>query len=122
MGKGGFKDLKVWHKAKDLAVYIYQISNKGKFTNDFGLKDQIQRAAVSIPSNIAEGDELKTDKQSIHFFYTAKGSAAEVITQASIAFEIGYINQETYCKIEQNCKAISGMLTLLIKARSNTSS
>jgi four helix bundle protein len=59
------------------------------FHKDFGLRDQIRRAVVSISSNIAEGDELDTDKQSIRFFFMAKGSLAEVLTQAIIAFEIG---------------------------------
>jgi len=84
---------------------------------DFGLRDQVRRAAVSIPSNIAEGDELDTDNQSIRHFYIAKGSAAEVLTQAIIAHEIGYIRQQQRDQIEQECKAIAGMLTRLIQAR-----
>ncbi len=87
------------------------------FTKDFGLRDQIRRAAISIPSNIAEGDELDTDKQSIRFFYIAKGSAAEVLTQAIIASEIGYIDRETFSYIENECRGISGMLMKIIKAR-----
>ena len=55
---GRFQDLKVWQRAKDLAVYIYKITAYGKFVKDYGLRDQIRRAAVSISSNIAEGDEL----------------------------------------------------------------
>jgi len=57
VGKGGFKELRVWQKGKDLAVYIYQITNTGDFAKDYSLRDQIRRAVVSIPSNIAEGDE-----------------------------------------------------------------
>jgi four helix bundle protein len=77
---GKFTDLKVWERSKDLAIYIYRLTNQGLFLKDFGLRDQIRRAAVSISSNIAEGDELNTDKQSVKYFYTAKGSAAEVLT------------------------------------------
>ena len=84
---------------------------------DYGLTDQIRRAAVSIPSNIAEGDELNTDKQAINFFYIAKGSAAELLTQAIIAHEIGYLEKEHYDHIEDECEAISGMLARLIQAR-----
>jgi four helix bundle protein len=91
---GKFTDLKVWERSKDLAIYIYRLTNQGLFLKDFGLRDQIRRAAVSISSNIAEGDELNTDKQSVKYFYTAKGSAAEVLTQSVIAFEIGYISNE----------------------------
>ena len=115
---GKFQNLKVWQKAKDLAVYIYKITTEGKFARDFGLRDQIRRAAVSIPSNLAEGDEYGTDKQSVRFFYIAKGSSAEVLTQAIIASEIGYINKNDYQHIETECKAISGMIMRLIHARS----
>jgi four helix bundle protein len=117
---GKFQDLKVWQRAKDLAVYIYKITAQGKFSKDYALRDQIRRAAVSISSNIAEGDELGTDKLSIRYFYTAKGSSAEVFTQAIISIEIGYIIKEEYNHIEEECKAISSMLTKLIKARSNS--
>jgi four helix bundle protein len=115
---GNFRELRVWQRAKDLAVYIYKITNKGAFSKDYGLKDQIRRASVSIPSNIAEGDELGTDKQSINFFHTAKGSSAEVLTQAIIAFEIGYLLERSFLHIETECQSISKMLNKLIKARS----
>ena len=59
---GKFCELKVWQRAKALAVYIYEETSSGEFSKDFGLKDQIRRAAVSVASNIAEGDELDTDK------------------------------------------------------------
>ena len=81
------------------------------------LKDQIRRAAISIPSNIAEGDELDTDKQSIRHFYYAKGSTAELLTQSLISYEIGYIDKKTYEDIEKECKTISAMLMRLIQAR-----
>jgi len=114
---GNFKELKTWQRAKDLAVFIYKVTNDGIFSKDFGLRDQIRRAAVSIPSNLAEGDELGTNKQAVNFFYTAKGSTAEVQTQAIIAKEIGYIEEEVYKQINGECEAISRMLTRLIEAR-----
>jgi four helix bundle protein len=117
---GRFQDLKVWQRAKDLAVYLYRLTGKGTFAKDCSLRDQIRRAGVSIPSNIAEGDELSTDKQAIRFFYIAKGSSAEVLTQAIVALEIGYINEKEFGRIEGECKAISGMLTRLIGARSKS--
>lgn len=115
---GKFTELKVWQRSKDLAVFIYRLTNQGIFSKDFGLRDQIRRAVVSIASNIAEGDELGTDKQSVRYFFTAKGSAAEVLTQAIIALEIGYINKDNFDHIEKECKTISSMLTRLIQARS----
>ncbi|MDF1593687.1 MAG: four helix bundle protein [Desulfobacterales bacterium] len=115
---GKFQELKVWQRAKNLAVFIYKQTEKGEFAKDYGLRDQIRKASVSIPSNIAEGDELDTDKQSNRFFYIAKGSTAEVLTQAIIAKEIGYLESDTYLYIENECKGISGMLVRLIQARS----
>lgn len=117
----GFRSLKVWQKGKELAIAIYNMTGKGKFTKDYGLRDQLRRAAVSIPSNIAEGDELNTDKQAIRYFYMAKGSSAEVLTQAMIALEIGYFDNDTYREIESRCIEISKMLAKLIAARSKES-
>jgi four helix bundle protein len=74
---------------------------------------------VSIPSNIAEGDELGTDKQAVRFLYMAKGSCAEVLTQAIIAHEIGYLAEEDFLYIEKECRSLSGMLTRLIQSRSS---
>ncbi len=116
---GKFQDLKVWKRGEDLAVFIYKLTSQGRFFRDYGLRDQIRKAAVSIPSNIAEGDELGTNKQAIRFFYTAKGSAAEVLTQAIIAHEIGYLPGDDFSHIETECKSLSSMLTRLIKSRSN---
>lgn len=79
----------------------------------------MRRAAVSIPSNIAEGDELGTDKQAVRFLSFAKGSAAEVMTQSNIALDIGYINQTTFAEIEDRCVEILKMLSRLISARSS---
>ncbi len=117
---GEFRELKVWQRAKDLAVFVYRLTGQGAFAKDYGLRDQIRRAVVSIPSNIAEGDELETNRQAIKFFYIAKGSSAEVLTQAIIAFEIGYIPKEQFHHVQEECRAISGMLTRLIQARAAT--
>jgi four helix bundle protein len=107
---GKFRDLKVWQKGKDLAVLVYQITSRGEFSKDFGLRDQMRRAAVSISSNIAEG-ELDTDSQSVRHFFIAKGSAAEVSTQAEIACAIGYLSSKKLRGLEAECAAIAGMLT-----------
>jgi four helix bundle protein len=119
---GRFQNLKVWQRGKDLAVWVYQITGQGEFCKDFGLRDQIRRAVVSIPSNIAEGDELNTNAQAIRHFYIAKGSTAEVLTQGMIAREIGYLSPVQYEHIEQECTALSGMLNRLIQARQSSPS
>jgi four helix bundle protein len=114
----GFKDLKVWAEAKRLAVTIYKLSVAGPLARDFSLRDQIRRAAVSVPSNIAEGDERDTDKDSVRFFYMAKGSLAEVRTQLAIAAEVGLLTPNDFTSLEADCIAIGKMLGALIKARS----
>jgi four helix bundle protein len=119
MGKG-FKELVVWQKSRDLAVEIYQATHQGKFKQDFGLRDQIRRSAVSVPSNIAEGDERNSDKDAIRFFYIAKGSLAELRTQLDIAFSVNYITEEIFQDIDQKAILIGKMLGNLIKARSIT--
>lgn len=117
MGKG-FRELRVWQDSKKLAIDIYQLTSKGKLQTDFALRDQIRKSAVSIPSNIAEGDERDTDKEAVRFFYIAKGSLAELRTQLEIARDIGYMKEEDYKAMEEMCKHIGCMLGSLIKARS----
>jgi four helix bundle protein len=118
---GNFKKLRVWQNAKELAVTIYKLTKEKDLSKDYGLKDQIQRAAVSIASNIAEGDESGTDKMSIKHFYIAKGSTAELMTQLIIANEIGFINPELRDKLVDECDKILAMLSKLIKVRSQIS-
>jgi len=112
---GNFQDLKVWQKAKDLAVDLYRLSGDGVFGKDWGFRDQVRRAVISIPSNIAQGAST-TDRQAIKFYYMAKGSVAEVLTQSIIAQEIGYLTQEKLDHISEACSGISAMLAKLVQA------
>jgi len=114
---GNFKELKVWQLAKDLAVEIYKLTDQGNFKTDFGIRDQMRRSSVSIPSNIAEGDELGTDRQSIRHFFIARGSTAELRTQLLITKEIGYLPINKFDDLEQKCDNIGAMITGLIKYR-----
>jgi len=113
----GFRDLVVWQRSKALAVRIYGITRKKQFNSDFGLRDQMRRAAVSVPSNIAEGDERGTNKESARFFYIAKGSLAELQTQLEIAHEIGYIDEVVLLELDNECQTIGKMVGSLIKKR-----
>ncbi len=113
----GFKGLKVWKISKDLAVKVYKITDKGNIKRDYGLRDQMRRAAVSVPSNIAEGDERDSQKEAIRFFYISKGSLAEIRTQLQIAFEIGYIDKLEFEELDNDYKDLSFKLGGLIKAR-----
>jgi four helix bundle protein len=112
---GKFEDLKVWQRAKRLAVYVYKLTVQWK---DFGLRDQMRRAAVSTPSNIAEDDEYGSDKQAIRFFRVAKGSITELLTQSIIAHEVDYVTGDEFHYIQEECKGISAMLNKLIAGRS----
>ena len=114
---GNFKELRVWQDAVGLAGRVYSITREGAFAKDFGLRDQIQRAAVSISSNIAEGDERGTNKDSMHYFNIAKGSAAEVITQLNIAFRIGYLDRNTFEEMENETERIRASIRKLIQVR-----
>ena len=118
MGGDGFRGLVVWQRAKSLAVRVYRVCAEGRLASDFGLRDQLQRSAVSIPSNIAEGDERCSDREAVRFCFIAKGSLAELSTQIEIAKEIGYLNSEVMESIEAECVIIGKMLGALIKARS----
>jgi len=101
----------------DIVDEIYTLIRVGELAKDFDLRSQMRRAAVSIPSNIAEGDELDTNKQANRHFYIARGSAAELRTQVTIARRQGYINEITELALNERLKMISRMLYKLIKAR-----
>jgi four helix bundle protein len=122
MGKKGFRELIVWQKAKDLAVTIYRVSEEGTLSRDYALRDQIRRSAVSVASNLAEGDERDTDKESVRFFYIAKGSLAELRTQLQIAFETGRLDKAFYETVEADCETLGKMIGSLIQSRRNSSS
>jgi len=117
MSKYGFKELIVWQKSKALAVDIYKLTGAGRITRDFSLVDQIRRSAVSVPSNIAEGDERGSDRESIRFFYISKGSVAELITQLEIAKDVGHLTANDVEPLSERCAEIGRLLGALIKAR-----
>jgi four helix bundle protein len=118
MSKTGFKGLLVWQKAQALAVSIYQLSKSASFSKEFALADQLRRAAISIPSNIAEGDERDTDKDAVRFLYMAKGSVAELRTQLDLANKVGLISDSDFRKLDHQSEKIARMLRGLIQARS----
>jgi four helix bundle protein len=86
-----FEDLRVWQKGIQLVKQIYIITNEGKLSRDFGLKDQLRRASVSIPTNIAEGFERASRKEYLNFLNITKGSAGEVCSLLRVALDVGCI-------------------------------
>jgi len=115
-----FEDLEIWKEGMRITIKIYEILKSCK---DYGLKEQMQRAAVSIPSNIAEGFERQTNKEFVQFLYIAKGSSGELRTQMYIAKELKFITNEDftliYTKIYTKLKQVSAMIANLIKTRKN---
>ncbi|HWA10184.1 MAG TPA: four helix bundle protein [Opitutaceae bacterium] len=114
---GGFRQLQVWQRGKALAVELYRLTSSGPFSSDFGLRDQLRRAAVSVCSNIAEGDARQTDRESVQFFFIAKGSLAELSAQLDIALEVHSLSFATVAPLLQECEAISAMLQAIITHR-----
>jgi len=115
-----FEDILAWQKARELNKEIYKISNNELFNRDFGLKDQIRRASVSVSSNIAEGFERNGSKEFKQFLYIAKGSAGEVRAQLYIALDLGYIKNEEFelinSLVTETSKMISGLINYLINS------
>ena len=114
MAYRSFEELDVWKRACKLAVEVYLVL---KDSREFGLRDQMNRAAVSIPSNIAEGAERDSVKEFIHFLHIAKGSAAELRTQLYIAEKIGILTPTVTRPFTTETKEISSMLQGLINSQ-----
>ncbi|NDV58447.1 four helix bundle protein [Bacteroides sp. 519] len=109
-----FEDLEIWKEGMRLTVKIYRSL---KDCRDYGFKDQIQRASVSIPSNISEGFERQTNKEFIQFLFIAKGSCGEVRTQLYLAKELKYINTEEFYELLDKAKQLSAKIASFIKTR-----
>ena len=120
MSEYGFRGLVVWQKAKTLAIDVYRLTNNESIKRDFSLIDQMRRSAVSVPSNIAEGDERPSDKDSVRFFHIAKGSLAELATQLEIARDVGYFTAAQVEPLIGQCVELGKMLGALIRARHNS--
>ena len=113
MAYRSFEDLEIWQRACSLAVRVYEVLQDCK---DYGLKDQMTRAAVSIASNIAEGAERDSKAEFIRFLHIAKGSAAELRTQVYIACRIGIILDQLEKELVDELKSLSSMIHGLIKS------
>lgn len=94
-----FEDLVAWQRARELTRAVYLTTQQGAFAKDFGLSGQIQRAAVSIMSNIAEGFERHRPAEFHQFLSTAKASCAEVRSQLYVALDVGYLDQPTFDRL-----------------------
>jgi len=109
-----FEDLQIWQRGIKLSLDTYKLFENCR---DFGFRDQIQRASVSIPSNIAEGFERNTNKEFIQFLYIAKGSSGELRTQLILAINLGLIEKKNGTVLIEEAKTLSSMIFSLIKTR-----
>jgi four helix bundle protein len=114
---GNYHQMEVWKESKDLAIKVYLLTNKGKFIKDYSFRDQIRRSAISVPSNLAEGEESLFSKVSIKFFNIAYSSLAELRTQIEISKEIGYLNEVEYDTIDKSMTILSKRINKLIQYR-----
>ena len=109
-----FDDIEAWQRARELTKVVYQLSGRGQFAKDFGLRDQIRRATVSIMANIAEGFERDGTGEFIQFLAIAKGSAAEVLSHAYVALDQGFIRQADLDSLSDKTLRVSCMIAALM--------
>jgi four helix bundle protein len=109
-----FEEIRAWQTARALTRRLYTISNQRAFARDYGLRDQIRRAAVSIMSNIAEGFESETRAQFIRFLGHARASAGEVRAQLYVALDAGYIAEDEFAELFDMAEKCSRQLSRFI--------
>ena len=112
------KDLIIYQKAKELVIQVYKLLELFPDAERFALCNQLRRAVVSIPSNIAEGMGRVSNKDQAHFLNIAYGSLMEVYAQLDIAHDLGYLNNETFNQVESDIEEISKMLSAMASLRS----
>ena len=110
-----FEDLEAWQKVRELAQIVYQRTKNGQFSRDYGLRDQIRRAVVSIMANIAEGFSRRSNKEFCQFLFIAKSSAAELQSHAYVALDQAYIEKGDFEKLYDKLDHASRMISNLIK-------
>ena len=110
-----FEDLDIWKASVEIAIEIYNVSEKGKLKSDYGMKDQIRRAAMSISNNIAEGFEYDNNKNFIKFLRYSKGSSGELRSQLYVLKQINFISESFYDEMYQKLILISKQISGLIK-------
>ena len=109
-----FQDIEAWQKARELTRGLYAISSNSSFSKDFGLRDQIRKAGVSIMANIAEGFERDGTAEFIQFLAVAKGSAAEVVSHVYVALDQGYITKQEFDRLTTLATEVGRMLAALM--------
>ena len=112
-----FRDLTVWKQSRGLASDIYRLVGTPKLRGHYAYCDQLGRAALSVPSNIAEGDERGTNKESLRFLFIARGSLSELETQLWIGHDLGWIEPDVYMRLSEKRTDVARLLGGLIRMR-----
>lgn len=112
-----FEDVESWKEARKLVKEIYHIFADLK---DYGFKDQIQRAAISVMSNVAEGFDRSSNKEFIQFLVVSRGSVSEIRSLSYAAMDIGYIDEKTFTKIADHCFRLTNLINGFIRYLRNT--
>ena len=115
-----FEDLEVWKEARRLTQQVYRATEDSRFSKDFGLRNQIRRAAVSVMSNIAEGFERGGNQEFIQFLYIAKASCGEVRSQLYVALDQRYITQDQFNELFKSLRRLSVMISNLVDYLQNS--
>ena len=110
------KDLRVWQQSIEMVTSIYLITKAFPKDELFGLVSQMRRAAVSVPSNIAEGYARGTDREKLHFLRISSGSMSEIETQLMLSLNLGYISQESFDELSENVTSVWKQLNALISS------
>jgi four helix bundle protein len=110
-----FEEIEAWQTARKLTKQVYELSSEGSFATDFGLRDQMRRASVSIMSNVAEGFESRTSGLFLEFLGRAKGSAGELRAQFYVAGDAGYLTEDQMRKLQDQCEKCSSQLSRLME-------
>jgi four helix bundle protein len=109
-----FDEIEAWQKARELTRAIYSCSNSGPFARDFGLRDHIREAAISIMSNIAEGFERGGNREFVQFLAVARGSAGEVESKLYVALDQGYVSEQEFGSLRETTRAVKRMISGLM--------
>ncbi len=111
-----FEDLVAWQEARKLVAEIYRVSASGKLSSDFGLRDQIRRASVSVMSNIAEGFERVNKQEKLHFYNIARGSCGEVRSLTYVCEDASLLSQEVITALRQQTESTGKLITGLMRS------
>ena len=114
-GFRSFEEITAWQQGRELVREVYRVTSTGSFRKDYGLRDQIRRAAVSVVSNVAEGFERGGNKEFIQYLYHAKGSCGEVRTQLYVSRDLEYLSEDTFKQLRKLTIRTSELIWGLIR-------